>query len=171
MMGEWLVENHRSLDDARRHFAVALASNTARRFVRDCELGPMIYNESPGVRAELIRVVNDMRKHGEPISDNDRGRVHGYFSPGLGSDADLRQVLTAVPPEEEWATYQWIDRPLTQWEPFNAVQKLFIQDSLWEIEGKRDEARLAFRQLQQLTQKDQGTLRRRTQDAVKRLSR
>jgi tetratricopeptide (TPR) repeat protein len=170
MMGDWLLENHRSLDDAKKHFAVALAGGKARPFVRDCELGPMIYNQSPGVRAELIRVVNDMRKQGEPISDDDRGRVHDYFSPGLGSDAELREVLTAVPPEEEWATYQWIDRPLTQWEPFNPLQKQFIQASLWEIEGKRSEALQAFRQLQQQTQHDGGTLPRRIQEAVKRLS-
>jgi tetratricopeptide (TPR) repeat protein len=152
MMGDWLLQNNGRLEEARKRFAIALDGGKARPFVRECELGSMIYNWSPGVRGELIRVVNDMRKQGEPLDDDHRSRIHTYFPRGSGSDSDLQEVLTAVPPdEEEWATYQWIDRPLMHEEPFTRVEQQFIQASLWEIARKRDEALRLFLQLQQET--------------------
>jgi len=170
MMGNWLLENHRGPEEAKKYFAIALASGKERPFVRECQLGGMIYSDTPGVLAELIRVANDMRKNGETITDDRRGRVHSYFDAGLGSDEDLREVLTAVPPDEEWATYQWIDRPLTEWAAFSRVDQQFVQASLWEIAGKRDEALKQFRQIQHDPESGDGTLARRISDAVKRLS-
>jgi len=170
MMGEWLVQNHGSLEEAKKDFAVALATGKARPFVRECQLGAMIYNETSGVRPELVRVVNDMRKQGEPIADGRRGRVRSLFDPGMGTDEELHEVLTAVPPDEEWETLQWLDRPLGQWTPFTALQRQFIQASLWEIAGKRDDALKLFRQLQQDSKALDGTLPRRIHAAVQRLS-
>jgi hypothetical protein len=170
MMGDWLLQNNRSLDDAKRHFGIALQSGKARAFVRECELGVMIYNERPGVRVELIRVVNEMRKDGEPIGDEYRGRIHSYYSPGTGSEENLQEVLSAVPPDEAWATYQWIDRPLTEWAPFTPMEQQFIQAKLDEISGKPDEALQLYRQLERETQASDGTLSRRTRAAVKRLT-
>ena len=171
MMGEWLLENNRSLEEAMKHFRIALQSGKARPFVRECELGSMIYDDAPGVRTELIRVVNDMRKQGETIRDSRRARVHSYYyDPASGSDKDLRETLMAVPPDEGWATYQWVDRPLTEQEPFGQVQRQFIQASLWEIAGKRDDALRLFLQLDHDTQTWDGRLPQRIKAAVKRLS-
>jgi tetratricopeptide (TPR) repeat protein len=170
MMGDWLLQSNLSLDDAKKHFAVALQTGEAKAFVRQCQLGAMIHNESPGVRAELIRVVNQMRKDGEQLPDGDRGRIHSYYSPGIGSEEDLRKVLSAVPPDESWETYRWIDRPLGEWEPFSPTSQQFIQATLYEISGKREDALKIFRQLEQDTKKQDGTLPRRIHAAVQRLS-
>jgi hypothetical protein len=170
MLGDWLLENNRGLGEAKKYFAKALATGKARAFIRDCQLGALIHNDAPGARGELIRVANDMRKNNEPISDGRRGRVHSYFDAGIGSEEELHEVLTAVPPDQAWETYRWIDRPLTEWAPFAQVQQKFIQASLWEIAGKHDDARQLFLQLQQETKSQHGTLATRIRDAVKRLS-
>lgn len=173
MMGDWLLLYNFGLADAKKHFAVALQGGTARAFVRQCQLESMMEKRDGNleVRAELIRVVNEMRKDSEPISDNVRGRIHSMYMPGVGSEAELRAVLSAVPPEDAWATYRWIDRPLSEWAPFDNFQQQFIRAILDEISGKRDEALVLFRQLQHDPQNVPGTRFDRVDAAVKRLTR
>lgn len=170
MLADWLLEHNRGLDEAKKYFAKAVATGNARPFIRECQFAALTYNETPGARAELVRVANEMRKNNEPISDGVRGRMHSYFDAGIGNEQKLREVLTAVPPDEEWETYRWIDRPLTEWAPFSAIQQQFIQASLWEIAGKRDDARHLFLKLQQETKAQDGTMAQRIRAAVKRLS-
>jgi tetratricopeptide (TPR) repeat protein len=171
MMGEWILEKHLSVEDARKRFDIALQTGKARGFVRRCQLESLVYNEKPGARAELIRVINQMRKDGDDLSDADRGRIHSYYyGPTLGSEDELREVLSAVPPDEEWATYRWIDRPLTEWEPFTPEQQQFIQARLDEVAGKRDEALKIYRQLDVATKKSPGTFADRIHAGEKRLA-
>lgn len=173
MMGDWLLLYNFGLEEAKKHFAIAVQSGKARAFVRQCQLESMMEkkNDNLEVRAELIRVANEMRKDDEPLSDSVRGRIHSMYMPGVGSEAELRAVLAAVPADEAWATYRWIDRPLSEWEPFDEFQQRFIQASLDEISGKRDEALQLFRQLENDPRNVPGTRSDRIQTAVKRLAR
>ena len=111
MIGEWLLLPPANLEEAKTHFATALKGGKAKPFVRGCQLEGMIYNEEPGVRAELIRVANQMRKDNDPISDDDKGRIHSYFSTTVGTDAELREVVSAAPPDEVWAMSGSVLRP------------------------------------------------------------
>ena len=52
MLGNWLLENHGSLDEALHRFELAVKTNQQRPLVRTMQLGGMIYNEAPGVRRE-----------------------------------------------------------------------------------------------------------------------
>ncbi|HWZ78889.1 MAG TPA: hypothetical protein VNX87_20265 [Candidatus Sulfotelmatobacter sp.] len=133
----------------------------------------MIYNEEPGVRAELIRVANQMRKDNDPISDDDKGRIHSYFSTTVGTDAELREVVSAAPPDEVWATYEWVSPPASEASDLNKMEARFIQASIDEVSGKREDALQIYRSLdQELKQrKDSGPrISQRVRDAVQRLS-
>ena len=173
MIGEWLLLPPANLEDAKTHFATALKSGEAKPFVRGCQLEGMIYNEEPGVRAELIRVANQMRKDNDPISNDDKGRIHSYFSTTVGTDAELREVVSAAPPDEVWATYEWVSPPAAEASDFNKLEARFIQANIDEVSGKREEALQIYRSLdQELKQrKDSGPrISQRVRDAVQRLS-
>jgi hypothetical protein len=173
MFGEWVLLTHGSLEEAKTHFTTALKSGKAKTFVRACQLEGMIYDDDPGVRAELIRVANQMRKDNDPISDGDRGRIHSYFSTTIGTDAELREVVSAAPPDEVWATYDWVSPPSVQASDFENLERRFIQANIDEVSGKRGEALQIYRSLdQELKQrKDSGPrISQRVRDAVQRLS-
>src|SRR5215468_8955370 len=123
MFGEWVLLTHGTLEEANAHFSTALKSGKAKPFVRACQLEGMIYNDDPGVRAELIRVANQMRKDADPISEGDKGRIHSYFSTTIGTDAELREVVSAVPPDELWATYEWVSPPLPDASDFDKLER------------------------------------------------
>jgi hypothetical protein len=165
-MGDLLLDSPGSLDEAKAHFAAALKTGKAKEFVRGCQLESMIYKDSPGVRVELIRVINDMRKNGEHLGDSNRGRVHSYYSTTIGEDRDLREVVSAVPADESWATYRWVSPPDN---PPDSQQSRFIQANIDEVSGKRAEALAIYRQLATETKGAPVRLSQRSRDAVKRL--
>jgi tetratricopeptide (TPR) repeat protein len=150
MLGNWLLQNGGSLDDAVRHFSAALATGQQRPLVRELQLGGMLYNDAAGVPREAIRALNDMRKNNEPLSEAYKQRFLS-FDFNIGSDdASLKSVLAAVPPDEAWKTYLWLDDTPTrrggaemrQW------KGEFIQATLLELQGKKNEATTAFLALQ-----------------------
>ena len=107
--GECLCQRHdggkgptasANLEEAKTHFATASKSGRAKAFVRGCQLEGMIYNDEPGVQAELIRVANQMRKDNDSISDDDKGRIHVNFNMVVGTNSELREVVSAVPHDE-----------------------------------------------------------------------
>lgn len=173
MFGEWVLLTHGSLEEAKAHFTAALNSGKAKTFVRACQLEGMIYDDDLGVRAELIRVANQMRKDNDPIGNDDKGRIHSYFSTTIGTDAELREVVSAASPDEVWATYEWISPPATEASDFNKMEASFIQANIDEVSGKREEALQIYRSLdKELKQrKDSGPrVSQRVRDAVQRLS-
>jgi tetratricopeptide (TPR) repeat protein len=166
MLGDWLLETNSSLDEAHAHFATALKSGKVKAFVRGCQLQSMIYNNAPGVRGELIRVVNDMRKNGESLGDGNRSRIHSYFSPTVTDDSEVREAVSAVPPDEAWATYRWVcpsdNAPDSQ-------EARFIQAHIDEVAGKKSEAVQIYQQLAKETGGSPASLAQRVRDALKRL--
>ena len=171
MLGEWLLLPTASLREAKTHFETALKSGKAKSFVRGCQLEGMIYNEEPGVRAELIRVANEMRKDNDPISDSDKGRIHSYFSTTVGTDAELREVVSAAPPDEVWATYEWVSPPLSEASDFDKMERRFIQANIDEVSGKPQEALQIYRSLQRELKDPNLRLAQRVRDGARRLNR
>ncbi|HYM77870.1 MAG TPA: hypothetical protein VE377_17980 [Candidatus Dormibacteraeota bacterium] len=170
MLGEWLLLTHDSLDETKAHFATALKAGKAREFVRGCQLEGMIYDDDTGVRSELIRVANEMRKDGDPIGDDDRGRIHSYYTPGIGTDAEMREVVSAVPPDEAWETYLWANPPEARASAPNSIEGRFIRANIAEVSGKRDEALQVYRELQTELKDPRVRVSERVRDAVRRLS-
>jgi hypothetical protein len=107
MLGGWLLQTHGDSTDAIRHLDAAEKTNQHRQFVRDMQLGGMIYNDEPGVPAALMRVANQMRIQGETMAPRQRSRILGYFRPS--NEAQVKEMLSAVPPDDAWATFQWLD--------------------------------------------------------------
>jgi hypothetical protein len=99
------------------------------------ELGGMIYNSDPGIPAALMRVANQMRINGETMSERYRSRTMAYFRPG--NNAELQEMLSAVPAQDAWATYLWLDNPSpgddTKYEGF---RREFVHARVLEVDGK-----------------------------------
>ena len=170
MLGEWLLLTHDNLDDAKAHFATALKAGKAKEFVRGCQLEGMIYDDDAGVRRELIRVANEMRKDGDPIDDDDRGRIHSYYSPTIGTDAEMREVVSAVSPDEAWETYLWANSPEARASAANSIEGRFIRANIDEVSGKREEALQIYRELQTEIKDPRVRVAERVRDAVRRLT-
>ncbi len=150
MLGNWLLQTNGSLDEALRHFVIALESNRQRSFIRQMQLGGMIYNDNPGVRAELIKVANQMRLNSEPIDERYRQRILSAYSPTVNDAGKLKETLSAIPPSDAWATFLWLDHKPAQGSELEGqrIRREFIQASILEIEGKTSEALLILTRLE-----------------------
>jgi hypothetical protein len=90
-----------------------------------------------------------MRRNGEPIDDYHRSRTLNVYDSTVNSAKEIMQTLTAVPPDDAWATYLWLDTTkrdgaALDWQ---RMQHDFIHASILEIEGKRQEAVAEFEKL------------------------
>ena len=116
MLGNWLLQNNGSLREAIGHFDTAVQSGKQRPWVRSMQLGGLIDNEAPQDRAELVKVVNDIRKNNESLGEDEKARILSFaYDLSPGHSAELAEALSAVPPADSWATYQWLDnRPRSE---------------------------------------------------------
>src|SRR6266478_4578512 len=153
MLGNWLLQNGERLAEAKQHFSVAVASGKERPFVRDLQLGGLIYIDDIQARIELTRVANEMRKNGEKISESNENRIMGTnYAPSMVQDTELAKILAAVPPDEAWATYLWLDKTTdSSDEDEQSLKHLnheFIEAKIKEISGKNGEALALYSALQ-----------------------
>lgn len=137
MLGNWLVQARRPLTEALQHFDAAEATGQQRPLLRRMQLGALIQHPVPGVPVALMPVVNRMRANGESISDRDRSRMMYYFRPG--NNEDMRQMLSAVPPAEAWATFVWLDNASPR-DDHEGLRRKFVRAHVLELEGKTAEA-------------------------------
>lgn len=174
MLGNWLLQTHGSFDEALRLFDVAMKTNKQRPLVREMQLGGMIYNESPGVRPQLIRVANQMRINSEPMSDDSKQRILSNYSPG-NSREELMETLSAVPPDDAWATFLWLDGQQSAASDVEAqrIRREFVHASILEIAGKSAEAIGMFRTLRDELKREAytGRISDHVATSIKRLSR
>ena len=172
MLGGWMLQTGGNAGDAAQHLAVAVSSGKARPFVRRLQVGGYLSSEGPGARAELVRTANEMRKNGEPLDGASRRRVLAdCFDPELSSHTQLSEALSAVPAEDAWKTFLWLDdAPPADAEPgADALRRSFIQASLLEISGKPQPALAQFRQMQQELKQRPGSLLDAVNAAIARL--
>jgi tetratricopeptide (TPR) repeat protein len=174
MLGNVMMQTGGKTEEALRHFRIAGEQNRERPFVRRLELGAMIYPHDGETRLELIRVANDMRRNGEPLTDRERSRILTTYNPTVNSAEEIKEALSAVPPADAWATYIWLDEPMTRASDveYQRLRHDFIQASLLEIEGKREAALAAFENLQGelKRRKYNGRIVSHVDTAIKRLS-
>ncbi len=169
--GNWLLQTHGDSSQALQHFQAALAANSHRDLVRKMQLGGLYANDEPGMRAEFVRALNQVRVNHEPLDKNLRDRVSYLYSPTVSDAAELRETLTAVPPDDAWQTFLWLnpDRPGEKAPP---VLRGFVHASLAEISGNRAVALTEFKALKALLTANRldGRLADYTADAIHRLS-
>jgi tetratricopeptide (TPR) repeat protein len=147
MLGNWLLQTNGDVTEAVQHFQLAVKSNKERAWVRKMQLGGMEYNYQ--AEQDLIRVVNEMRMNAEPISASDAHRVFTNYSLINSIDA-LRTTLSAVPADQAWATFQWLDGREQGRDPDQQrIQAEFIHANILEMGGRRSDALAIFLKLQQ----------------------
>jgi hypothetical protein len=173
MLGNWMLQNNENFQEAMGHLKRAVATGRERPLVRNMELDGLLGEEVPGARAELVRAVNDMRKGGESLDGGEKHRILGFcYSPTLTDDATLTESLSAVPADDAWKTYLWVDDAPDQdaADQTKMLNREFIYASLLDVGGKRPEALEKYRVLQQELKGRPGRLKERVDDDVRRLS-
>jgi tetratricopeptide (TPR) repeat protein len=165
-----LIQTHGNVAEAMRYFDVALATGKVRPWVRGMELGGLDYLDLKGARAAQVKVANKMRKAGEPLDEDDKSRVLSFcFNPTTTGHDELVESLTAVPADEEWKTYLWLDDQSDDPGSQRLVHE-FIQANLLEVSGNRARALEEFQQLSQELKNSASTMVDPVNAAIARLS-
>jgi tetratricopeptide (TPR) repeat protein len=169
MLGNWLLQKNSSFDEAMKCFSVALATGRERPLVRSMELGGLLYNDAPGAPVQVIKALNDMRQNNERLEDRYRTRFLSVDFDPTNSDEYLGSLLSAVPPDDAWKTYLWLDSGTTS--QSQQIKRDFIHATLLELQGRKAEARAAFIDLKTRLAKVQmdGRISEHVSDALKRL--
>jgi tetratricopeptide (TPR) repeat protein len=171
MLGNWMLQNHGNFREAVDHLETAVTTGKARPLVREMQVGGFLYDQVDGARAELVKAVNDMRKNGEVLDDGQKHRIVGFcYNPTVTNQAKLAESLAAVPEDDAWKTYLWLDTGEGEDQTTQSLNRDFIYANLLEVSGKRTEALERFRALQVQPQIKQYSFKSRVDDAVKRLS-
>jgi hypothetical protein len=138
--------------------------------VRSMQRGGLYHNDAPGMRGELVKALNGMRANQEPLDRSLQGRLSYLYSSTVSTAAELREALTAVPAEDAWETYLWLnpERPGD-----STVERDFVQANLTEISGDRAKALAEFKVLAAAlrAQHFDGRIADYTAAAITRLSR
>lgn len=173
MLGNWLLQTkHDAVNEAIDHFHTAVETGEEREFVRQFELGGLLSSlEQPTAQQELVRVSNEMRKNGEPIDEGEKHRILGTYSIALASRAELANLLSAVPPNESWATYVWLDDSVDRSDPeWQELKHTFVLANIDELAGRGQEALALYRRLAQSRRlAESSSLASRTREAIQRL--
>ena len=150
MMGNWMLQNHGNTKEALQYLRAAAAQNKERLLVREMQLGVLVNPRDAEERSELIRIANDMRRNGESLDAGRQHRILNTYDPNVNTATELQQTLSAVPPDDAWATYLWLDdQTLDGYEgEQQRIRHDFIHAAILELEGKRQEALADFQKLQ-----------------------
>jgi tetratricopeptide (TPR) repeat protein len=142
MMGNWLLQTRGDSAAAMRHFQVALATGKQRPLVRSMQLGGLLYDNDPGMHAELAKALNQMRKNNESVEPGIKSRARSLYDVSVSQGNEFREVLAAVAPDENWKTYLW----LSPGAPAD-VRQDFVHASLAEFSDNRAGAVSEFKTL------------------------
>jgi tetratricopeptide (TPR) repeat protein len=174
MLGNWMTLNGGSLAEAIQHFNSAVATGKARAFVRTLQLAGLEDRDELGARAALMKAVNEMRKDGEPLDAEDKHRALGFCcDPSVTDHAELTESLSAVPADDAWHTYLWLDDQQNTAEDLKHrdIVHDFIAANISEISGDKQKSMDEYRALQEELKNQESTLRDSVDEAIARLSR
>jgi len=147
MWARQLLDRSSNLPQARDRFAQAVAGARQRPetlpFVRALQLGGTI-SGSIELTAYALTVADDMRRHGEPLTERDKQRLWTYAFATRMLRADERSVLlAALPAAQLLATFDALYPPGA----LDASQQplwQFNRGTLLALAGEREGARQAF---------------------------
>lgn len=170
MLGNWMLQNNGDLAEAMQRLDTAVATGKARPWVRRMQLGGLIYLDQKGARAAQVRVANDMRKAGEPLDEDDKGRILSFcFNPTTTEHDELVESLSAVPADDAWQTYLWLDDHADDPDGDRLVRE-FIRANLLEVSGDPGGALVLFRKLSQELKNSASTMTDPVNEAIARLA-
>jgi tetratricopeptide (TPR) repeat protein len=173
MLGNWMLQNGGNFAEAAAHFQTAVATGKARALVRTMQIGGLVSAGSRAGSVELMRTADDMRKNNEALDAGSKSRIlFECFGPSLEDRPRLVASLSAVPPDDAWRTYLWLDDQPREGEEakYQLLARDFVQANVLEISGKRPEALAKYRALRQELTNQHSTLQSPVHDAIARLS-
>jgi tetratricopeptide (TPR) repeat protein len=150
MLGNWLLQKDKDFNEAIQHFDIAVKTGRQRPLVRELQLGGLLSSDDPAARAELTKLANQMRLNQEPLSDFYRSRLLRNYTPSGGfRNGELEETLSAVPLNESWATFLWLDNKPTASSDLETqhIVKEIVHACLTAMEGKREEALTQLKKL------------------------
>jgi len=105
------------------------------------------------------------------MDDRARRRILSAYDPTVNSAEELSETLSAVPPDDSWATYQWLEAGTKERVSFRPQHDL-IQASIMELRHNQEDARKAFEKLRVELQRGgyDGRIVTYVDSAIKRLS-
>jgi len=172
MLGNWMLQTGGgSLAESVQHFHTAVATGRALPFVRELQVGGLLYLEKPAARAEIMKVVNEMRSRSEPLDQGNRHRISSWlFGPSVTNRPELLEALTAVSSDDAWKTYLWLTgNSVDASQSLQDLNQKFIHANLLELLGNHDGALKEYRQIQQGLRDQPGSLRDEVEAAIRRL--
>jgi hypothetical protein len=152
MLGHWLLWERgdaRDLERARPLFRVAADAGRATEFVRNLQLSALKNHHTPASTLEAIRVLDEMRRRGEPLASRDASDVWAtyYFALGDNGDVDTADIVAVLPPTEHLLTLQWAFDGFTQGDTARRRQFRYYIARLQAAAGRTKEAREGLRAL------------------------
>jgi hypothetical protein len=170
MLGNWMLQNGGGLSEAAQHLNNAVSTGKARPFIRELQIGGLLYLDKKGARAELVKATNDMRSSGESLDEAEKKRILGFCFDSVVTDhEELAESLSAVPPDDAWKTYLWLDDKPEDGQGQIMVRE-FIQANLLELSGNRQESLEKYRLLQKELKNGSGRMKNSVDAAIARLS-
>ena len=170
MWGHWILWNHGRLSDASQHFSSALLSGRERDFVRRLQLSALFNCANDDCSVEIIRVANDIRKeHGLVDADSTNRIFSNYYGRVFSSSPESNRFVTAIPPAEHVATFQWLFDGL-DFDESKSLLRLGYLATIQDAAGQRELALANYRTIRSKRSKESGPLFDAADQGIKRLS-
>jgi hypothetical protein len=108
MLGYRLLFPTEKVEEARKHFETALASKREVPWVRSMQLEAFELLDRDAYKLELARIANEMRKNGEPMSDERKRKLfYGVYWSGANYSF-LTNLIHSLPSSEHLSTLDWL---------------------------------------------------------------
>jgi len=171
MWGHWILwQNCEKIEEAKGHFAAALASQRERDYVRRLEMTALLNCHSHQADLEVIRVANAMREQRQTPDDRTREHIFGiYYFEFTPKTVETSEFIHAVPPAEHIATFRWLFDSLSL-DVNNRASRAYYLGELEEAAGQAKDAITNYRLALQRLPSD-STQGQAADASVRRLSR
>jgi tetratricopeptide (TPR) repeat protein len=171
MLGNVMLRHHMDLSEALKHFATAVATGKERPFVRRFQLGQLIFDNEPGAYAAAYKIANSMRLGNETIDVGTRHDIQAFCVDFGPLSHDIRtESLAALPRNDAWQTYLWLEEGSTDEPALHELKHKFIQAMLTEIAGDNAASLTQFRAIQNEKAVQSTVFDESIPDEIKRLS-
>ena len=190
MWGFWLLWNLSpelpmtkilaTIEDAVRHFSLAMTTGRQRAFVRNLQLTALMNaSEAPNANPipssnyalidyETIRVANAMRKERISVDPDNQDRIFGiYYSNMLRPDET--KFLRIVPPVQHLATFHWLFDGMAVDESKRRFQS-YCLSALQEAAGQFEDALAGYYRIRRQMARQNGSLLDGAESGIRRLT-